>query len=56
MNLLWVMTDQHRADCVGYMGYPAIQTPHLDQLAVEGAVFEQAFCQSPVCMASRASL
>jgi len=50
------MTDQHRADCLGCMGHPAIQTPHLDRIGTEGIVFENAFCQSPVCMASRAAL
>ena len=56
MNLLWIMTDQHRADCLGFMGHPAVETPNLDRLAAEGVVFDHAFCQSPVCMASRASL
>ncbi|MFW6146127.1 MAG: sulfatase [Planctomycetota bacterium] len=56
MNLLWIMTDQHRADCMGFMSHPAIRTPNLDRLAAEGVVFENAFCQSPVCMASRASV
>ena len=55
-NVLWIMTDQHRADCLGCMGHPTIQTPNLDRLAAEGVVFENAFCQSPVCMASRAVL
>jgi len=55
-NVLWIMTDQHRADCLGYMGHPAVQTPYLDQLAAEGIAFENAFCQSPACMASRAVL
>jgi arylsulfatase A-like enzyme len=55
-NILWIMTDQHRADCLGCMGHPLVQTPHLDRLASEGIVFENAFCQSPVCMASRGSL
>jgi len=55
-NVLWIMTDQHRADCLGFMGHPVAQTPHLDRLAAEGVVFERAFCQSPVCMASRAAL
>ena len=50
------MTDQHRADCLGCMGHPVVQTPHLDALARGGVVFENAFCQSPVCMASRGSL
>jgi len=56
MNILFIMTDQHRADCLGCMSNDVIQTPHLDRLASQGVVFENAFCQSPVCMASRASL
>jgi len=56
MNVLWVMTDQHRADCLGFMGNPVVLTPNLDRLAESGVVFENAFCQSPVCMASRAVL
>ncbi|MCA1810031.1 MAG: sulfatase-like hydrolase/transferase [Kiritimatiellia bacterium] len=55
-NVLWFMTDQHRADCLGCMGHPAAQTPNIDRLAGKGIVFDQAFCQSPVCMASRAAL
>lgn len=55
-NILWIMTDQHRADCLGFMGHPAAQTPHLDRLADAGVVFQNAFCQTPVCMGSRASL
>lgn len=50
------MTDQHRADCLGLMGHPCIQTPNLDALAKESIVFDRAFCQSPVCMASRGAL
>jgi arylsulfatase len=55
-NILWIMSDQHRADCLGCMGHPVAQTPNLDRLAAEGICFENAFCQSPVCMASRGSL
>jgi arylsulfatase A-like enzyme len=55
-NVLWIMTDQHQAACLGCMGNPAIQTPNIDRLAAEGVCFENAFCQSPVCMASRASV
>ncbi|MCF7854015.1 MAG: sulfatase-like hydrolase/transferase [Candidatus Pacebacteria bacterium] len=55
-NLLWIMTDQHQAGCLGCMGNPVIQTPNLDRLAAEGTLFENAFCQSPVCMASRGSV
>ncbi len=56
MNVLWIMTDQHRADCLGFMGHPVVQTPNLDRLARSGVVFDRAFCQTPACMASRAVL
>jgi hypothetical protein len=39
MNLLWMMTDQIRADCLGFMGHPLAQTPHLDRLAADSIVF-----------------
>ncbi len=56
MNVLWIMTDQHQAGCLGCMGNRVIQTPNLDRLAGGGVLFENAFCQSPVCMASRGAL
>ncbi len=55
-NVLWIMADQLRADCPGFMGNKIVQTPNLDSIASEGVVFTKAFCQSPACMASRASL
>jgi len=55
-NVLWIMTDQLRADCLGFMGNPVVQTPNLDMLASQSVVFTNAFCQSPACTASRASL
>lgn len=56
LNVLWIMTDQHRADALGCMGNAAIKTPNLDRLAASGVLFGNAFCQSPVCMASRGSM
>ncbi len=55
-NVLLIMTDQHRADALGFMGSGTVRTPHLDRLARRGVVFENAFTQSPVCMASRAAI
>ncbi len=54
-NILWICTDQQRFDTLGCMGNPFVHTPNLDALAAEGAGFENAFCNSPVCMPSRAS-
>ncbi len=53
-NVLWIMTDQQRADSLGCMGNSIARTPNIDRLAEEGVLFRKAFCQSPVCMASRA--
>ena len=35
-NILFIMTDQQRADHVGFMGNRVVQTPHLDGLAASG--------------------
>lgn len=51
-NILWIMTDQQRADALGCVS-PWMYTPNLDRLAVEGAHFNQFFAQSPVCVPSR---
>ena len=56
LNVLWIMADQMRGDCAGYMGHPLVQTPYLDQLARESVVFERAFAQSPLCGPSRTCL
>ncbi len=53
-NVLWIMTDQQRADSMGCMGNEVARTPNIDRLAEEGILFSNAYCQSPVCMASRA--
>jgi len=54
-NILILMTDQQRADCMGCAGHPQIRTPNMDRLAAEGALFTHACTVSPVCMPARAS-
>jgi len=54
-NILWICTDQQRFDTLGCYGNPHVHTPNLDGLAEQGVLFEQAYCQSPVCAPSRAS-
>ena len=41
-NVLFIITDQHRADHTGFMGNPVVRTPNLDALAAGGMVFENA--------------
>jgi arylsulfatase A-like enzyme len=55
-NIVLIMTDQQRADTIGALDAPWMQTPHLDRLAREGAAFRQCFVTSPVCVGARASL
>ena len=54
-NILIIMTDQHRFDCLGVAGNVDIQTPHLDALAADGVHYSQSFCPYPVCTPSRYS-
>ena len=54
-NILWIMCDQLRYDCVGANGNTLIKTPNLDRFAAQSADFSRAFVQAPVCVPSRAS-
>lgn len=56
MNIVLILSDQLRADCVGCYGNPLIKTPHIDALAASGTRFDLAFAQHPQCGPSRAAL
>ncbi len=55
LNVLWIMCDQLRYDCLGANGNAIIKTPNLDKLAKRSANFSRFFVQSPVCTPSRVS-
>jgi choline-sulfatase len=55
-NLLVIVSDEHAADVTGCYGHAQIRTPHLDRLASAGTVFDNAYCNSPICVPSRLSL
>lgn len=55
-DMLFLLSDEHHARMLGAAGHPFVQTPHLDALAVRGTRFENAYCNSPICVPSRASL
>lgn len=55
-NILLILADQLRADCLGSSGHPVVTTPNLDRLAAQGATFSHAFTPIPVCTPARASL
>jgi choline-sulfatase len=52
-NVLVVVADQLAASALGAYGNRVTQAPALDRLAAEGAVFEHAYCASPLCVPSR---
>jgi choline-sulfatase len=55
-NIVLLMADQHQADMMGCAGDSFALTPNIDKLAKQGALFERAYCQGPLCMPARASL
>ena len=54
-NLVIIMSDEHHPRAMGVAGHPLAITPHLDRLAARGLRFEAAYCNSPLCVPSRAS-
>jgi choline-sulfatase len=52
-NILFLMSDEHRADICGYAGNGVVHTPVLDQLAETGVVFTNAYTPSPICVPGR---
>lgn len=54
-NIISVVTDDQSLWSVGCYGQKDIQTPHMDSLARDGAMFVNAFVNAPVCSPSRAT-
>ncbi|MDA8744915.1 sulfatase [Rubripirellula amarantea] len=55
-NIVFVLCDDHRFDCLGIAGHPFLETPHLDQLARDGAICNRAYVTTSLCSPSRASI
>ncbi len=54
-NVLFIAVDDLRPE-INFYGANQISSPNMDRLASEGLSFERAYCNVPVCGASRASL
>ncbi|OON95712.1 MAG: hypothetical protein ATN31_10580 [Candidatus Epulonipiscioides saccharophilum] len=54
-NVLIIMTDQQSRRSISALGSVNIQTPNLDRIAHEGAIFENFFTPTAVCTPSRGS-
>lgn len=55
-NIVFILTDNHGPWTLGCYGSPEIRTPHIDQLAAEGTLFERAYANNAVCSPTRATL
>lgn len=55
-NILFLLADDMRPDCISAPGNPRIQTPHLDELISRGMTFTRATCSYPICVVSRAEM
>ena len=55
-NVLLILCDDLRWDCLSVAGHPHLKTPHIDRLAREGVFFRNAFCTTSLCSPSRASI
>ena len=55
-NILFLLADQWRSDCLSITGHPVVETPNLDMIARQGVVFTNAYSPCPSCVAARASL
>jgi N-acetylglucosamine-6-sulfatase len=55
-NIIFVLTDDHRYDALGFVGHPWLETPVMDKMAAQGAHLPNAFVTTSLCAPSRASI
>lgn len=55
-HIVFLLSDQHNPNILGFAGDPYVKTPNLDRLAADGVVFDNCYCPSPLCVPSRASM
>ncbi|MFZ1750436.1 MAG: sulfatase-like hydrolase/transferase, partial [Saprospiraceae bacterium] len=55
-NIIVIFSDDHALQAISAYGSPHIQTPNIDRIAKEGAIFKNAFVTNSICAPSRAVL
>ncbi|MDE0865270.1 MAG: sulfatase [Rubripirellula sp.] len=55
-NVVFILSDDHRYDAMGFMGHPLAKTPHMDAMAENGTHLKNAFVTTSLCSPSRASI
>lgn len=55
-NILFLLTDDQRADLMSCAGHSVLKTPNIDSIASSGVRFTNNFCATAICCTSRATL
>jgi arylsulfatase A-like enzyme len=55
-NIIFIVSDQHRAGLTKAAGYSLDTSPALDRLAAGGVSFDRAYCTAPLCVPARVSM
>jgi len=55
-NLIFFQSDNHNRAVTGCYGHDIVKTPHIDRIAATGVRYDNAYCASPLCCPSRASI
>ena len=55
-NIVFIFSDDHATQAIGAYGSKINQTPNIDRIATEGAVFLNSFCANSICGPSRACI
>jgi arylsulfatase A-like enzyme len=55
-NIIFIFSDDHARHAISAYGSKVNQTPHLDRMAKDGAIFQNAFVTNSICTPSRATL
>ncbi|MFT5105049.1 MAG: arylsulfatase A-like enzyme [Pseudoalteromonas tetraodonis] len=55
-NIVLILSDDQSYTDYGFMGHPAIETPHLDKLASQSALFRRGYVPTALCRPALATL
>jgi N-acetylglucosamine-6-sulfatase len=56
LNVVFILSDDHRYDVMSFLGHPWVQTPAMDAMARDGVYFRNAMVTTSLCSPSRASI
>jgi len=56
LNVVFILSDDHRYDVMSFLGHPWVETPAMDAMARDGVYFQNAMVTTSLCSPSRASI